>query len=102
LYYVRRIAVFQRRVHVQDAQGDLYSDRLIAYLDEPRKAIRYAEALGRVRILQAGHTARSERAVYDPRSGAVTLVGTPSVRVDREAPRAVPVGEGLPLQSPRR
>lgn len=82
LYYERRIAVFERRVHVQDERGDVFSDRLIAYLDQARQTIRYAEAIGHVRIVQSGHVAHSERAVYDPIRGTVTLLGKPSVRVE--------------------
>ncbi|MBI3324545.1 MAG: LPS export ABC transporter periplasmic protein LptC [Candidatus Omnitrophica bacterium] len=108
LYYDRGIAVFERRVHVRDPQGDLYSDKLIAYLDEARQTIRYAEALSHVRIIQAGHLARSERAIYDPRHGTITLVGAPSLQVDRDGSGSkaqpgkapVPPTVGQPKQMP--
>jgi len=77
--YVQDIATFEQNVHVQDPNGDLYSDRLIAYLDRKTHTIRYAEAIGRVRIHQQQNTALSERAVYEPAVGKITLVGRPSL-----------------------
>lgn len=79
--YNRHIATFEQNVHVQDPNGDLYSDKLIAYMNEDTHTIRYAEAIGRVRIQQQQHTARSERAVYEPTRGTITLVGKPSLLI---------------------
>ncbi|MBI3320374.1 MAG: LPS export ABC transporter periplasmic protein LptC, partial [Candidatus Omnitrophica bacterium] len=79
--YEHRIATFERNVHVTDAQGDLYSETLVAYLDAASRTINYAEALGDVRIVQHGHTATSERAVYEPAKAKVTLLGDPSLLV---------------------
>ena len=77
--YEQDIATFEQNVHVQDPNGDLYSDRLIAYLDRKTHTIRYAEAIGQVRIHQQQNTALSERAVYEPAAGKITLVGKPSL-----------------------
>ncbi|MBI2105133.1 MAG: LPS export ABC transporter periplasmic protein LptC [Candidatus Omnitrophica bacterium] len=77
--YEQDIATFEQNVHVQDPNGDLYSDRLIAYLDRKTHTIRYAEAIGQVRIQQQQNTAESERAVYEPAIGKITLVGRPSL-----------------------
>ena len=79
--YERNIATFEQHVHVRDAQGDLYSDTLIAYVDQTTRTITYAEAIGNVRIVQGPHTATSERAVYEPAQGKVTLLGSPSLLV---------------------
>ncbi|MBI4342396.1 MAG: LPS export ABC transporter periplasmic protein LptC [Candidatus Omnitrophica bacterium] len=79
--YERQIATFEQNVHVQDPNGDLYSDKLVAYLDEKTHTIRYAEAIGRVRIHQNQNTALSERAIYEPAIGKITLVGRPSLLV---------------------
>jgi KDO2-lipid IV(A) lauroyltransferase len=80
--YEHHIATFEDNVHVKDPKsGDLYSDKLIAYLDERTHTIRYAEAIGRVRIHQQQNTALSERAVYEPAIGKITLVGRPSLLV---------------------
>ncbi|MBI3996880.1 MAG: LPS export ABC transporter periplasmic protein LptC [Candidatus Omnitrophica bacterium] len=77
--YGNSVATFEKNVHVQDPNGDLYSDKLVAYLDQTTHTIRYAEATGRVRIHQQQNTALSERAVYEPSVGKITLVGKPSL-----------------------
>jgi len=79
--YEHHIATFDQNVHVQDPSGDLYADRLIAYLDEKTHTIRYAEAMGRVRIQQHQNTALSQRAIYEPAIGKITLAGRPSLLV---------------------
>ncbi len=79
--YGHNIATFEQNVHVNDPNGDLYSDKLIAYLNEKTRTIRYAEAIGHVRIQQHQNTAFSERAVYEPAIGKMTLVGKPSLLV---------------------
>ena len=79
--YENNIATFEENVHVQDPGGDLYSDKLVAYMGDTTHTIRYAEAIGRVRILQNQNTALSERAVYEPAIGKITLVGRPSLVV---------------------
>ncbi len=79
--YEHNVATFEQNVHVKDPSGDLYSDKLVAYLDQATHTIRYAEAIGRVRILQEKNTARSERAVYEPAVGKITLVGKPSLLI---------------------
>ncbi|MBI3083990.1 MAG: LPS export ABC transporter periplasmic protein LptC, partial [Candidatus Omnitrophica bacterium] len=79
--YEHHVATFERNVHVKDASGDLYSDKLVAYLDQATHTIRYADAIGRVRIHQDQNTALSERAVYEPALGKVTLLGKPSLLV---------------------
>ncbi len=79
--YAKNIATFEQNVHVKDPSGDLFSDTLIAYLDANTHTIRYAEAIGRVRIHQEQNTALSERAVYEPAIGKITLLGKPSLLV---------------------
>jgi LPS export ABC transporter protein LptC len=88
--YENHIATFEQNVHVKDPNGDLYSDKLIAYLNEATHTIRYAEAIGRVRIHQHQNTARSEKAVYEPAIGKITLVGRPSLVVYPEEGRGGP------------
>ncbi len=79
--YERNVATFEQNVHVKDPNGDLYSDKLIAYLNETTRTIRYAEAIGKVRIHQQQNTALSEKAVYEPALGKMTLVGKPSLLI---------------------
>ncbi len=79
--YDKNIATFEHNVHVVDQNGELFSDTLVAYLDPASHTIRYAEATGHVRIVQHQNTAYSERAVYEPGIGKITLVGQPSLMV---------------------
>ena len=83
----QQIAIFEQNVHVKDPQGDLYSDKLVAYLDQTTRTIRYAEATGHVRIVQTGNTAAGERAIYEPTKGKLTLVGSPSLLVTKQQDR---------------
>jgi len=101
--YERHVATFEHNVHVVDRQGDIYSDKLVAYLDRVTRTIRYAEALGHVRIVQGTNTATSERAVYEPAFGKVTLVGSPSlVLYPDDKPQAPGVATSLEtLMTPR-
>jgi len=79
--YEHHIATFEQHVHIKDPNGDLDSDKLVAYLDETKHTIRYAEAIGHVLIRQQQNTAHSERAVYEPAIGKITLVGKPTLLV---------------------
>lgn len=79
--YEKNIATFKQNVHVVDPNGELFSDTLIAYLDSVSHTIRYAEAIDNVRIIQHQNTAYSDRAVYEPAIGKITLVGRPSLLV---------------------
>ncbi len=77
--YEHNVATFEQNVHVHDPNGELFSDKLVAYLDQASHTIRYADAMGHVRIYQNHNTASSERAVYEPTIGKITLVGKPSL-----------------------
>jgi len=79
--YEHNVATFEQNVHIEDPSGDLYSDRLVAHMDQATHTIKYAEAIGHVRIHQHENTALSERAVYEPAVGKITLVGKPSLLV---------------------
>lgn len=89
--YVKGIATFEQNVHVNDAQGDLYSDRLIAYMNQATRVMTYAEAFGRVRIVQGPNTAAGDHAVYEPATAKITLLGTPSLLVHPDGTTATPL-----------
>ncbi len=86
--YERSVATFEHNVHVEDPKGDVYSDKLVAYLDRATRTINFAEASGHVRIVQGPHTANGERAIYEPGKGKVTLLGAPSLLVYPDADTA--------------
>lgn len=100
--YEHHVATFEQNVHVNDPGGDLYSDTLIAYLDEVTHTIRYADALGHVRIQQNQNTALSERAVYEPAIGKITLVGRPSLLIypDSSSPQPTRLSFGGLMGTP--
>lgn len=101
--YGNNIATFEQNVHVKDPNGDLYSDKLVAYLDQKTHTIRYAEATGRVRIHQNQNTALSERAVYEPAIGKITLLGKPSLLVyPSDGNQSAQLSFGLPAAPERR
>ena len=102
--YERNIATFEQNVHIVDRQGELFSDKLIAYLDQTSRTISYAEAIGQVRIVQGTNTARGERAIYEPAKNKVTLLGSPSLVVypeDQKTTPHQPVFSALPVSMPK-
>ena len=104
--YEQNIATFKDNVHVIDPSGEIFSDRLIAYLEPTTNTIRYAEAIGHVRIQQQQNTAYSERAVYEPAIGKITLVGQPSLIIYPSEEEPNPSADGttaaLPTHEPGR
>ena len=79
--YNRNIVTFEENVHVIDPKGDIFSDKLVAFMNETSHTIRFAEAIGNVRIVQDDNVARGARAIYEPSDGKVTLIGRPSLLV---------------------
>lgn len=94
--YERSVATFEHNVHVEDPKGDVYSDKLVAYLDRATRTISFAEATGHVRIVQGPHTANGERAIYEPGRGKVTLLGAPSLLVYPNGDTATLPGLSMP------
>ena len=94
--YEKNIATFEKDVHIEDPQGDLYSDKLVAYLNRETRTISYAEATGAVRIVQGKQTIRGGRAVYEPATGKLTLLDAPSLSIslDDTQQSALPMGGG--------
>jgi LPS export ABC transporter protein LptC len=95
--YEKSVATFEDNVHVTDPQGDLYSSKLIAYMDKVTRTVIYAEAIGNVRIVQGGHTAVGGRAVYEPGKGKLTLMDSPTLRMATEGGSVTAV-QGLPTK----
>jgi len=88
--YNRNIVTFEENVHVVDPKGDIFSDKLVAFMNETSHTIRYAEAIGNVRIVQNENIARGHRAIYEPSDGKVTLVGRPSLLVQSDGTTVMP------------
>ncbi len=93
------LATFERNVHVHDPNGELYSDVLVAYFDRDSRRIRYAQAIGKVRMAKEQHMAWSQRAIYDLAKGTITLTGSsslvmhPSTVPGRDKKKKITLGE---------
>ncbi len=83
------IAEFEGKVIVRDPQFTLFCDRLKVTLNEKRKGIKVAEAVGNVVIVQENTDAsggkvksigRSGKAVFEPDTGKITLTVWPQVQ----------------------
>lgn len=83
-----RIAIFIGKVAVDDQRFYMTCDRLTVYLNEEGGGMKRAEADGNVNILQKSggsedgepSRGRSQRAIYRPDAGTVTLIGAPEVQ----------------------
>lgn len=80
-------AIFTGDVRVNDPQFTLTADKLTVILTKDRSGIAKAEAEGNVVIVQqtagdaeTGAIGRARRAIYEPASGDVTLIGWPEIQ----------------------
>lgn len=80
--YENNIAVFHNNVHVTDINGEIFGDKLVAYMNTTSNTIKYAEITGNVRIVRDFNVAHSQRAVYEPDNGKITLVGRPTLTLN--------------------
>jgi lipopolysaccharide transport protein LptA len=98
-------AEFEGSVVVKDVQFTLFCDRLKVTLAKDRKGLQLVEAFGdgrdKVIIVQentdaSGKTTkaigRATKAIYDPATGIVTLIGWPSVQHDINLQQATEEG----------
>ncbi|MBI4355300.1 MAG: LPS export ABC transporter periplasmic protein LptC [Candidatus Omnitrophica bacterium] len=79
--YERNVAVFQDHVHVRDARGEVFADIMDVHFDPATHAVKRVVAYGQVRIIRGPNTAKSERAIYEPARGTVTLSGQPRLDI---------------------
>lgn len=84
IFYNENKMVFYRKVHVKDASGHLWANRMDVFFDQKTNQILQIVAVGDVRIERAGDTTRSRRAYYDPKTGSVRLEGSPEITLQRE------------------
>lgn len=95
------LAEFEGNVVVQDPQFTLFCDKLRVTLSKDRKGLQLAEAMGNVIIVQnstdengktSKATGRAGKAVYEPKSGDVTLSIWPSIQHDVNMQKATEEG----------
>lgn len=77
--YDRHQARFWRRVHVQDPRGDIWADRLDAWIDPKTRQLTHVHCWGHVTIRQAAQVAHARQADYQARSGKIVLIGHPTI-----------------------
>ncbi|MDD2852818.1 MAG: lipopolysaccharide transport periplasmic protein LptA [Desulfuromonadaceae bacterium] len=75
----KKTAVFSGKVVAKQGDVTIFSNKLIVSYAEKNDEVEKVEAFGAVRIVQLNRTGYSEQALYDSRSGRVTLTGSPRV-----------------------
>lgn len=82
--YLKNVATFNNNVHIVDREGELYCDTLIVYFDPAEKKIIRAHAKGNVKLRRGNSWGHSQDAIYDVKSGVVTLLGKPKLEIYSE------------------
>ncbi len=77
--YDRHQARFWHQVHVQDPRGDIWADRLDAWMDPKSRQLTRVHCWGHVTIQQTAQVAHARQADYQARSGKIVLIGHPTV-----------------------
>jgi len=77
--YKRHRASFHRKVHMEDARGQIWADRMDVYMDPKTRALKKVQCWGRVRIQQGLRVAQARRAIYQSAPGTLVLIGHPRV-----------------------
>ena len=77
--YQNNISYFNKNVVVQDKDGKIFADKVIAYIDPERKRIYKAKALGNVKIVHKQNVSYSNKAIYLVDEGKAILIGRPKV-----------------------
>jgi LPS export ABC transporter protein LptC len=77
--YQAQTAVFNENVKADDAESQLYSDKMTAYFDKESKKIIKIIAEGNVKIVRGQDISYSEKAIYDAASQKISLVGKPKI-----------------------
>ncbi len=82
--YDKNTAEFIDNVHVKDASGDMWADKMVVHFDRNTRDIKELIATGKKVITQA-HNKRSlsRKAVYTSSDGRIVLTGAPSIREER-------------------
>lgn len=77
--YKNYISYFNKNVIIEDGEGRIFADKIIAYFDPGKKTIKKAIAKGNVKIVHKRNTSFSEEAVYLVEEGRVILTGRPKI-----------------------
>ncbi|UCH12653.1 MAG: LPS export ABC transporter periplasmic protein LptC [Candidatus Omnitrophota bacterium] len=77
--YQNNISYFNKNVIVQDKDGKIFADKVIAYIDPERKRVYKTKALGNVKIVHKQNVSYSNKVIYLVDEGKAILVGRPKV-----------------------
>ena len=73
------ISYFNKNVIVEDKEGKIFADKVIAYIDPEQKKLYKVVAKGNVKIIHRQNTSYSDEAIYLANEGRVILAGRPKV-----------------------
>ena len=79
--YEDNIAIFEDNVIVDDKKGQIYSDKMEAYLDPTTKNIVKVIAEGEVRVVRGGDSTYSQKAIYTTEDRKIILIGRPRIQI---------------------
>ena len=77
--YQNHFSIFNKNVIIEDKEGKIFADKVIAYIDPEQKKLYKAVAKGNVKIMRQQNTTFSDEAIYLAKEGRVILVGSPKV-----------------------
>ena len=77
--YKNYVSYFNKNVVIEDKEGKIFADKVIAFIDPQQKKIRKAIAKGHVKIIHKQNTSYSDKAIYLADKGKVILIGKPKV-----------------------
>jgi len=78
--YAKNMAEFRDNVHVKDASGDMWADKMIVNFDRNTRQINSIIATGKKVITDAhGKRSESRKAVYTASDGKIVLTGNPFI-----------------------
>jgi len=74
-----RTATFTGKVVARQGDVTIYSDKLVIHYSSNDKDVDKVEAFGSVKIVQENRLGESDHAVYESKTGKITLDGNPKV-----------------------
>lgn len=78
--YANNTAEFRDNVHVKDASGDIWADKMVVGFDRVTREVKEITATGKKVITDAhGRRSESRKAVYTASDGKIVLTGNPSI-----------------------
>lgn len=81
--YKKNKATFLKNVKVEDAQGNIFSDRIDVYFSKDTRRIKCVVARGNVRIVNGENVTYSEKAIYLVDQGRVVLPKRPKLVIQK-------------------